>query len=192
MTTTALPEAVTYEAFKAFFCSKAYDVIGNGSYRGFLVRCRDNNDEWALQTHRHICAVTERVRAVSALLAQLRRGPASGLGVTCKDIVTNTTPPAHSTCVWNVCQISGQHSAACVELTRSQHKNMHPVFVHIKYMRFLSLLWFVCKIEHVIRNYTRHWLRSTTNIDSSIAAMCTRFSEVSNCSCNVVPLPPCQ
>jgi hypothetical protein len=173
-----MADAITYEAFKAFFCSKAFDVIGNGSYRSFLVRCRDNNDEWALQTHRHISAVTERIRGVTVLLTQLRRGPTSGLGIACKHIITNTTPPSHSACTWNVCQISGQHSADCVELTRSQHKTACPVYVHIKYIRFLHLLWFVCKIEHVIRNYTRHWLRDSKHVDGSVAVMCTRFSEV--------------
>lgn len=176
-----MQDEITYDVFKSFLCCKAFDVIGNGSYKTFLVRCRDNNDTWAIETHHNVQCVTEKVKGISSVITQLRRNSAYGLGAICKDLITNTTPPVFSSTNWNVCQISGQHTDSCVELLKSQHKTANPVFVHSKYMDFLNMLWYVCKIEHIIRNFTRQWLRVTepheTGSERNIAEICQTFSE---------------
>ncbi len=154
-----MADDVPLEVFKAFVCTKAFDIIGNGTYKAYLVKARDNGDEWAMRMHASTTTVVEHVKAINALVAQIRKFSAAGLGAICKEITSNTTPPVFSARQWNVCQISGQHSECCVELLRSQHKQSRAVFVHAQYTRFLELLWFACKIEHVVRNYTRQWLR---------------------------------
>ena len=174
-------QELTYEMFKAFVCSRAYDIIGNGAYKTFLVKCRENNDTWALETHQHIIAVLEHIKSIVSTITQIRRYSASGLGMICKDVITNTNPPSHSGKVWNVCQISGQHTGECVEVMRSQHKTLRTIFVHAKYAPFLNLLWYVCKIEHVIRNFTRQWLQTIEakerDNELSMSELCEMFSQ---------------
>ena len=128
--------------------------------------------------HAAAAAVAEHVKGVNALVAQIRKFSAAGLGAICREITSNTTPPVFSARQWNVCQISGQHADSCVELLRSQHKQSRAVFVHTRFARFLELLWFVCKVEHVVRNYTRQWLRAREAelAALSLADTCARFA----------------
>lgn len=151
---------LTKENFTSYVNCKAFDVIGNGTYKSYLVKCRDNNDEWAVNMHQNSMSILENVRSITSLITNIRRLDASGVAVICREIITNTTPPVYSTPSWNVCQISDQHTFSCVEVIRSQHKNIRSVFIHSKYTTFLDILWFVCKIDHVVRNFTRQWLRS--------------------------------
>ena len=42
------------------------------------------------------------------------------------------------------------------------------------------MLWYVCKIEHIVRNYTRCWLHDLTDKYSNgkdIASLCVEFSQ---------------
>ena len=174
-------QELTYEMFKSFVCTRAFDIIGNGAYKAYLVKCRENNDAWAVETHQHTIAVLEHIKSIVSTITQIRRYSASGLGMICKDVITNTTPPIHSGKVWNVCQISGQHTNDCVEVMRSQHKTIRTIFVHIKYVPFFNLLWYVCKIEHIIRNFTRQWLQTTEEANNdnelSMSKLCEMFSQ---------------
>jgi hypothetical protein len=43
-------------------------------------------------------------------------------------------------------------------------------------MHFFTMLWYVHKIEHVIRNYTRWWLEQRTESDENIEQLCLEFS----------------
>lgn len=52
--------------------------------------------------------------------------------------------------------------------------------VHPRFGHFLLMLWFVCKIEHVVRNYTRCWLEcrvSSQPRETSVMSLCDEFSQ---------------
>lgn len=54
--------------------------------------------------------------------------------------------------------------------------------IHPKLSFFFLMLWYVCKIEHVVRNYTRSWLETTSassddNHAPDIASLCRLFSD---------------
>eukprot|EP00961_Rhodomonas_salina_P039100 525598-Rhodomonas_salina.2 len=173
-----MQHTLDYAKFKNFACAKAYDVIGEGQYKAYLVRCRDNNDAWALQTQADIAVVQEHVKDVNTLVNQLRKHSASGLSAIAKDIMTNTTQPTYLKPSWNVCQISGQHSSDCVEICRSQHQKAPALHVHGQYVTFLNLLWYVSKIEHVVRNVTRKWLaEQPCEVEHNMGDLCQRFAE---------------
>ena len=174
-----LGATVSLECFTSYVNTKAFDVIGNGAYKTFLVKCRDNNDEWATQAHKYNTLVVDFVRSINGLINDIRRLDAAGIAVISKEIVTNTTPPSYSRECFNVCQISGQHSASCVEIQRSQHKNSVTIYIHSKYITFLNVMWFVCKIDHVIRNYTRQWMWSNEEKlqNMSLSETCNLFTE---------------
>jgi hypothetical protein len=56
--------------------------------------------------------------------------------------------------------------------------------VHPKLSHFFLMLWYVCKIEHIVRNYTRYWVETetatTTNrqaTQNDIGSLCNLFAE---------------
>lgn len=51
--------------------------------------------------------------------------------------------------------------------------------VHPKFSHFFLMLWYVCKIEHIVRNHTRCWLsdRAADECGEDIGALCNTFSE---------------
>ena len=53
----------------------------------------------------------------------------------------------------------------------------HDITVHPRFAHFFLMLWFVCKIEHVIRNSTRCWLDSILQLDEtvSVSSLCNQF-----------------
>lgn len=56
------------------------------------------------------------------------------------------------------------------------------LLVHPKFSHFFLLLWFVCKIDHVLRNYVRWWVDSLPDgaDDSekdSVQVLCDQFAE---------------
>lgn len=53
------------------------------------------------------------------------------------------------------------------------------VIVHPKFAHFFLMLWYVCKIDHVTRNYTRCWLESrvcSQAQEASVSSLCDEFS----------------
>lgn len=149
---------LTYDMFSNFYLCKSFDIIGDGAYKSHLVRCRDNNDQWAVNTQRDINHVTENVKYIQLLLHKIQETPSCALAAICKDVITNTTPPTASSCEWGVCYISNQHSKDCVQISRPQMRSNGVTHIHVKYLDFINLMWYVIKIEHVIRSLTRHWI----------------------------------
>lgn len=47
------------------------------------------------------------------------------------------------------------------------------MLVHPKLGHFLLMLWYACKVEHVVRNYTRVWVDGAEGDD--IASLCREF-----------------
>lgn len=49
--------------------------------------------------------------------------------------------------------------------------------VHPRFSHFFLMLWFVCKIDHVVRNCSRCWVDSTLSSGqgSTVAQMCREY-----------------
>lgn len=65
-------------------------------------------------------------------------------------------------------------------------RNSREFLVHPKLSHFFLMLWYVCKIDHVVRNYTRGWIDNMIQSSSSkgdeensviISEMCDKFSD---------------
>lgn len=63
--------AITAEDFKSFVCCKAYDIISEGRYRQFFVKCKSTSDEWALALQRSVSLVQSGVKRVVAAVETL-------------------------------------------------------------------------------------------------------------------------
>lgn len=168
-------ESVTLETFERFFKSKVFDVIGNGSYKPYIIKCKDNNDMWAIDTYKAINIVSDTVKHVTSLLYRIQSLPNVSLSTICKEITCNTTPPMAMGNKWAVCFISGEHSKNCVRLLRGGVRCGDTVYIHEKYYYFIKQLWYVSKIEHVIRSITRNWLDTHDVCDLNMVETCNLF-----------------
>lgn len=64
-------------------------------------------------------------------------------------------------------------------------KNMGEIVVHPRFTHFLLMLWFICKLDHVLRNYTRCWLEaevaaekknSAKGQETNVHHLCEKFA----------------
>lgn len=170
---------VALDAFRTFFMCKAFDVIGQGTYKPYIIKCKENNDQWAIDAHRSINTVLDCLKRILALLHKIQSLPNVALSNVCKETVGNTTPPSASASEWGVCHISGEHSKDCVRLHRGGARGNDIVHIHEKYFRFIKLLWYATKIEHVVRSITRFWLEQNSDgvADMSMAERCRHFEQ---------------
>lgn len=168
---------ITRHTFSTFLLCKAFDVIGNGSYKQYIIKCKENNDQWAIDAHKCINTVLDYLKRILTLLHKMQSLPNVTLSNICKETVGNTTPPTTTGTEWGVCCISGEHSKDCVRLHRGSGRSNDTIHIHTKYFRFIKMLWFTTKIEHVIRSMTRHWLEQNAETlnNMSIAEKCTYF-----------------
>jgi hypothetical protein len=68
-------------------------------------------------------------------------------------------------------------SSICINLggNTKAATNAHLV-IHPSVFHFFVMVWYVHKMEHVIRNYTRWWLEQRPESGENIEVLCTNFS----------------
>jgi len=148
-----------FSVFKDYVICKAFDVIsGDGSYRRYLYQCVDAQDEWAVRMHANVAKVTQQVRETQALCERVKalETPVSRV---CAEVVTAMHAPARVVKKLSVCYITGAHVENCVDVSRAT-KSETPVLIHPKFHYFFMMLYFVHRLEHVVRSYTKCWLDS--------------------------------
>ena len=72
-------------------------------------------------------------------------------------------------------------AVACINLSgNSKSTSSTPVhsrlLVHPSLLHFFIMVWYVQKIEHVIRNYTRWWLEQRIDTGENIEQLCVEFA----------------
>lgn len=145
------------EDFHSYVQIKAYDVISSGHFKRHLSTCRDSGDKWAIQMYNGQNMVQNKVREISALVAQLNTPHSQKVQRVCKDVMSCAQPPVKVLTGFNTCCLSGALVEHCLDLTRAG-KNPKEVFVHPRFRQFFMLLWYCAKIEYVIRACTKQWL----------------------------------
>ena len=147
----------TREHFEDFFRARAYDLIGEGTFRRHLSARKDSGDAWAVKMSSGIHSVTADVRMISSQIAHLCTSfPV--LGDICKNVVLAAHPPIRIHGVQAKCALTQQLCSNCLCLP-SGTKNV-TVYVHMRFCRFFVFLWFICKIEYIVRCYIRCWLQT--------------------------------
>ena len=152
----ATPAACTLDEFRGFFLAKAFDVVGNGSYRKHLARCKEAGDPWAVHMGAQLQAVQAHVREVHAAVTAMPHTP-NRLAEICRDVMMSAQPPIrlHAGCA--TCTVTGRRCTKCLDLSRSHKGNAH-VYVDPRFCFFFMLLWYCNKLEYVVRSHTRTWL----------------------------------
>lgn len=163
-------------AFKDFLVCKALDVIsGNCAYRKYLHQCCENGEEWALKVSDNVATVASVVKELHALVDRVRRLPNSRLGKVCGEIVSSMHSPVRIIPGWSTCVITDCQAQNCIDVSRATKQNQS-IPVHSKFQYFVLMCFFCCRIEHVIRTYTKIWLENQP-ADADMTQLTTLFRE---------------
>lgn len=146
----------TVEEFKQFFNARAYDIIGEGTFRRHLNACRESRDEWAIHMSNGLQKVTANIKNVHALISKLEENYPK-LGKICKQVALSAHPPIRLHAGPVQCALTQQQCTNSLSLP-SGSKNT-PILVHVRFCRFFMFLWFVCKIEYIVRCFVRSWIQ---------------------------------
>lgn len=165
---------VSFKEFKDFFLAKAYDVVGNGTYRKHLARCKDGGDPWAVEMANSVQSMQAHIRDVASAVQAMPQTP-NRLHDICKDVMMSAQPPIklHAGCV--TCCITEKQCMKCLDLSKT-HKSSSCVYVDARFCFFFMLLWFCNKLEYIIRSFTRTWL-DTRGEDDTFQDICKAIYE---------------
>ena len=163
-------------AFKDFVLCKALDVIsGNCAYRRYLHQCCENGEDWALKVSANVAAFAGVIKELHALVDRVRRLPNSKLGKVCGEIVSSMHSPVRVIPGWSTCVITECQAQSCIDVSRATKQNQS-IPVHSKFQYFVLMCFYCCRIEHVVRTYTKVWLENQP-ADLDMNQLTSRFQE---------------
>lgn len=168
------PPPISLEEFQDYLLCKAFDVIsGDGSYKRYVFQCAENEEGWAVRIHMSVSRVTQMIRDVHTIVERVR-GIASPLARVCTEVVTSMHAPVRTVSSLSACCLTDTQSKGCIDVSRAT-KTDTPVTVHAKFQYFVLMLYFVHRLEHVIRSMTKSWL-AQQETDLSMEDLTQRFS----------------
>lgn len=168
---------LTEEEFARFLHSKAYDVISNGNFRKHLMQCRDRGDVWAVQMTANQARVNQECRTVQSLVGGMLGTSDDSWALICKDVMSSAQPPTKVLAGYTTCFFTGERLDCCIDLTKNGKKSKE-VHVHLRYWHFFIFLWFIAKLEYIIRACTKCWLeRARDGEEQNYTYLCERFVE---------------
>lgn len=143
-----------YDDFLAFFQYKTYDVLSNGNYKKHLTQSKENGDSWAIDMHCRQNKVQQSIKQVHLKLNAINK---SKLGIACKNVTNCAQPPIRIFLGFSQCFITGIHSDKCLDLSKNGKKSQE-IHIHPKFAYFFLFLWYICKLEYVIRACAKNWM----------------------------------
>ena len=172
-----MSEPISAEEFEQYTLCKAYDVIsGDGSYKRYVFQCAENEEPWAIQLHASVSRVSGVVRDVHQLVDRVR-ATASPLARVCTEVVTSMHAPVRLVGGLSACCLTDIQSKGCVDVSRAT-KSDNPTTVHSKFRYFVLMLYYVHRLEHVVRSMTKAWLtlQEAETPDATMAELTARFA----------------
>ena len=161
--------------FEDYVSCKAFDVIsGDGSYKRYVYQCAENEEPWAVRLQQSVSKVSHCVRELQGLVERVR-GLNSKLSRVCTEVVTSMHAPVRTLSGLAVCCLTDTQTRGCVDVSRAT-KTDSPVTVHAKFHYFVLMLYFVHRLEHVVRSMTKAWLERQ-EADLSMAVLVERFRQ---------------
>ena len=161
----------TLDEFRGFFHAKAFDVVGNGTYRKHLAKCKETGDHWAVTMGAQIHEVQSQIREVQSAVQDMPRN-ADRLAEICRDVMMSAQPPIRLFAGHAECAITQRRCTRCLDLSRAQ-KGHSSVYVDMRFCRFFMLLWYCNKLEYIIRSYTRTWMDTHHTDVETFRDLCT-------------------
>jgi hypothetical protein len=160
---------------------------------------------WAVSMQTSVTAVTAKIKAVVAVIKTTEEFTVKNLRIICNEVSTSQLPPSAAcveagTCIITqvcfscICFYSSEYmvniflptlpqstSSGCINLSGNSKSNSvataHPkLLIHPSLFHFFTMVWYVQKIEYIIRNYTRWWLEQQDGKNVNIEQLCIEFS----------------
>jgi hypothetical protein len=152
-------------------------VFGAGRYRKHFIVGKDVGDMWAMSMQESIAAVLLRVKHIGAMIRSTENVTCKNLKIICSEVTASQLPP-NAVCVESgICAVTRSKSSVCINLGgQTRAASSTNLLIHPSLFHFFVMVWFVHKIEHVIRNYTRWWLEQMTDKGENIEQLCHEFS----------------
>ena len=169
--------AVSLEDFKLFYQAKSYDVIGLGSFRRHVCKCKEAGDPWAVEMNAGVSRVQQAVRALQTRISQIPKPRNALLQQLCKDVMVGAQPPIRMYAGYTTCSLSGVSCNTCIDLTRPAKNSQH-VHIHARFSHFFLMLWFCSKLEYVVRSCAKAWLeRQMDREEKTFKELCEQFKD---------------
>ena len=154
---------MTYEDFLAYFQYKAFDVLSSGNYKRYITQCKENSDSWAIEMYVRQNKIQQNIKFLHVKLNSISQNK---LGIACKSVMNSAQPPIRIFIGFSTCFITGVRAEKCLDLSKNGKKNME-IHVHPKFAFFFLFVWYICKLEYVIRACTKHWIEVNNKQKSS-------------------------
>lgn len=168
---------ISLDDFKLFYLAKSYDVIGLGSFRRHVCKCKEAGDPWAVEMNSGVNRVQQAVRALQARISQIPKPRNALLQQLCKDVMVGAQPPIRMYAGYTTCSLSGVSCNTCIDLTRPAKNSQH-VHIHARFSHFFLMLWFCSKLEYVVRSCAKAWLeRQADREEKSFKELCEKFKD---------------
>jgi hypothetical protein len=179
---------VSPDDFRSFFLAKSYDVIGQGTFRRHLCKCKEAGDPWAIEMNAGVTKCHSAVRGMQARVAQIPRPRNATLQQLCRDVMVGAQPPIRMFAGYTTCCLSEVSCNACIDLTRPT-KNARHVHIHARFSHFFLMLWFCSKLEYVVRSCAKAWMeRQDGRDEANFRDMCEAFTSETREFCDQLHL----
>ena len=131
--------SLSLEDFSLFFCCKAFDSVGNGSYRPHLHACRDRGEDWAIEMYNSVNLVQAHVKHMHHSILSMPNVPCN-IAAICKDVMLSSQPPVRLFFGSAVCSITSRVCSKCLDLSRN-NKDTARVYVDLRFGHFFMMIW---------------------------------------------------
>lgn len=168
-------EPLAADRLRNFVLFKAYDVIGTGGYRRFVLKNKNNGERWATLLYNDTQYVSRSVRSTLLLVNRLQyTASCVKLHKLCQRVINDLNPPTISAHGWCICALTGMRTENTTQLGRSNKGDA--CHVHRKFFKFFCMLWFVARIELCVKYFTIQWLQKHNGSDEqNIQSLCEKL-----------------
>jgi hypothetical protein len=170
-----IPEPVALDRLRNFILFKSFDIIGNGGYRRFVLKNKNNGEKWVTTIYNDSQHVSRYVRTILNLVNRPQFSASCvKLHKLCQRVINDLNPPTTTSHGWCIFALTGMRTENTTQLGRSNKGD--PCHVHHKFYKFFCMLWFVTRIELCIKYFTLQWLQKhNSEIEQNIQVLCERF-----------------
>jgi hypothetical protein len=168
---------LSIDRLRNFILFKAYDVIGSGGYRRFVLKNKNNGENWATTLYNDTQYVSRHVRATLLLVNRLQfTASCVKLHKLCQRVINDLNPPTISTHGWCICALTGMRTENTTQLGRSNKGDA--CHVHRKFFKFFCMLWFIARIDLCVKYFTMQWLQKHNgDEEQNIQSLCEKLQK---------------
>jgi len=166
---------VTFTDFKEFLFTRAYDIITEGRFKKYFIKSKEASDRWALSTQQSISRVQNAIRGALGAINDVTDLPGHSIKKICDMVVGMQLPLTDVHHESGTCVITGMKSHNCINIC-PRVRGADKILINGNLKHFFSCVWFLSKLDYVIRNYTRCWIEERESSEN-IQHLCQEFSK---------------